>query len=142
MREALPGLTLKAWLLYARRATACKTNARGILVVRREGLPYLLGAVCYELSRDVRFGPILHAEHFVAIDLLHSQRVLETLVTALDAVAGQFGCLAIRAVVHNDCSELTHNFQTRGHALDGVVLARVLPTAGARAAMAERQLGA
>lgn len=124
MREAVPGLTLPAWLAFARRRIGASDDKRGIIVARREGVPHFLGAVCYERSDNVRLGPILRAEHFVAIDLLSPQKVLLALVSGLDVMATRLGCTMIRSVDDAGWPGLKDGLQTCGLVLDGFVFSR------------------
>jgi hypothetical protein len=88
MRAVEPNLQLSAWLGYSRRMTKAKAGARaGIMVARRRGHSLPCGAVHYRLDRNLRYGQLLTAEHFIAIDLLYPHAVLVALFDRL-CVAG------------------------------------------------------
>jgi len=88
MRAVQPDLTLSAWLTYSRRVARAKLGARvGIMVARRRGHSLPCGAVHYRLDSNLRYGQLLTAEHFIAIDLLDPHAVLAALFDRL-CVAG------------------------------------------------------
>jgi hypothetical protein len=100
MRAVEPELKLSAWLSYSRRMTKAKGGARsGIMVARRRGHSLPCGAVHYRLDHNLRYGQLLTAEHFIAIDLLHPHAVLAALFEALDDLATTYGCGAMRSAV-------------------------------------------
>jgi hypothetical protein len=129
MREALPGLTLKVWMAYARRLPSQGRRGRGILVARREGLPQLLGAVHYERGRDLQLGVVLRSEHFVALDLLHPQDIVVALIAGLESVAKDLQCDAIRLVVQQRFAAMAQGFGG-GQQADGLVLTRLVAPRG------------
>ena len=76
MRAVEPDLKLSVWLSYGRRMTLTRRGARaGIMVARRHGHSLPCGAVHYRLDRNLRYGQLLTAEHFIAIDLLYPHAV-------------------------------------------------------------------
>jgi hypothetical protein len=106
MQAAEPDLKLSAWLSYSRRMTKAKIGARaGIMVARRRGHTLPCGAVHYRLDRNLRYGQLLTAEHFIAIDLLYPHAVLTALFEALDGVA-------MRSILHENGHE---NGRDSGH---------------------------
>ena len=120
-----PGLLWSQWDRYARRLVRVSPRAKeGILVARRRGHLMPCGAVCYRLDRDLRYGLMLTAEHFVAIDLLYPQAVLAALAAALDGIADRFGCAAIRSVLHDRDVTVAENLSIVGHSRDGLTLTK------------------
>jgi hypothetical protein len=125
MQAVEPGLQLSAWLAYAKRLTKPKAGLKsGIAVARRRGQTMPCGAVCYRLDRDLRFGSLLTAEHFIALDLLYPQAVLTALFDALDGLAAELRCSAIRSIVHDSRSDVVENLRDAGHRRDGMTLTK------------------
>jgi hypothetical protein len=126
IREAIPGLSLAAWLRFAQAATAARRGSQsGIIVARREGHDFPNGLFCYRVDRDPALGKILVAEHFVAVDLLHPDEVLAALVAELDALGKRLGCKAVRSIVHG--ADVEGGLAQAGHANVGSILGKLLP---------------
>jgi len=129
MRQLDASLSLASWLRYGRRLTGSTAATRsGILVARRNALAHFSGAVCYRRIRHLNDGRMLVAEHFVAMDLLHPDRVLDTLAAALDMVAAAQGCVAIRSVVRIDDRGLLGALRQVGHTSEGLTLTKLVPS--------------
>ncbi len=127
MRAVEPALTLSAWLRYSRRMTRAKAGTRaGIMVARRRGHNLPCGAVHYRLDRNLCYGQMLTAEHFIAIDLLYPHAVLAALFAALDAFAAASGCNAMRAILQDSGSDLLDKLGVAGHRRDGMTLTKSL----------------
>jgi hypothetical protein len=123
VREALPGLDLRAWLRFARRVASPRRAAReGIIVVVRKPRRMPCGLFVYHKEHELGHGPVLVAEHFVAIDLLDSEPVMAALVDELDALAHRLGCTAIRAMVMSQSSQLAGRLHDAGHRPAGEAL--------------------
>jgi len=127
IREAIPGLSLTAWLRFAQSATSARRGGQaGIIVARRQGHEFPSGLFCYRVDPDPELGKILVAEHFVAVDLLHPDDVLAALVAELDALGERLGCKAVRSIVHGDVVE--GGLAQAGHANIGSILGKRLAT--------------
>ena len=125
IREAIPGLSLTAWLRFAQGATGARRNGHaGIIVARRESHDFPSGLFCYRVDPDPALGKILVAEHFVAVDLLHPDDVLASLVGELDALGERLGCKAVRSIVHG--ADVEGGLTQAGHATVGSILGKVL----------------
>ena len=125
MRAVEPDLKLSVWLSYGRRMTLTRRGARaGIMVARRHGHSLPCGAVHYRLDRNLRYGQLLTAEHFIAIDLLYPHAVLAALVQALDLIARNCGCGAMRSILHDSRGDLLDNLSIAGHCQDGMTLTK------------------
>lgn len=125
IREAIPGLSLAAWLRFAQSATSARRSGQaGIIVARRESHDFPSGLFCYRVDPDPALGKILVAEHFVAVDLLHPDDVLAALVAELDALGERLGCKAVRSIVHGEAVE--GGLAQAGHATMGSILGKVL----------------
>ena len=126
IREAIPGLSLTAWLRFAQAATSPRRVANaGIIVARREHHDFPNGLFCYRVDPDPALGKILVAEHFVAVDLLHPADVLAALVDELDALGKRLGCKAVRSIVHRP--DVEGGLALAGHAAMGSILGKALP---------------
>ncbi len=130
IREAIPGLSLSAWLRFAQAATGGRRGCQaGIIVARRNSHDFPSGLFCYRVDLDPRLGKVLVAEHFVAVDLLHPEEVLAALVAELDALGNRLGCKAVHGIVHGADIErdLTQGGLTQaGHAAVGSILGKTL----------------
>jgi hypothetical protein len=125
IREAIPGLSLTAWLRFAQSTTARRPNGQaGIIVARREQHDFPSGLFCYRVDPHPVLGKILVAEYFVALDLLHPDEVLAALVEGLDALGGRLGCKAVRSIVHHP--EVEGGLTQAGHATIGSILGKSL----------------
>ncbi len=132
MREAAPALSLPGWLQYARPVAAAAHPGRaGILVAHRRGATHPVGAVCYRRDRDMRFGVMLTAEHFIAVDLLYPEAVIHALLGALDRVAGTLRCTAIRSIVHGPRAGLIDDLCLSGHVAEGVTFTKKIMASAA-----------
>lgn len=130
VREAIPGLDLRAWLRYARRASAPRRAEReGIIVVVRQPRQLPCGLFVYRCEPELGRGMVLVAEHFVALDLLDPTPVMRALVEELDALARRLGCRAIRAVVLSQASSIAMRLRDAGHRREGETLWKELPGA-------------
>ena len=141
IREAIPGLTLSAWLRFAQNATASTRRSRpaGIIVARRQSHEHPSGLFCYRVDPDPALGKILVAEHFVAVDLLHPDDGLAALVGELDALGQRLGCKAVRGIVHG--ADVEGGLAQAGHANVGSILGKVLTNAPVRLSRPENNLG-
>jgi hypothetical protein len=127
IREAVPGLSLPAWLRFARPlTTARKAGHAGIMAARRVGRTYPCGLFCYRVDHDLERGRVLIAEHFVAIDLLDPRAVLAALVTELEALGKRLGCTAVRSVVHDGTDQVAGWLFAAGHAPEASLLLKPL----------------
>ena len=123
LREAIPGLDLRAWLRFARRAADPKRAGReGIIVVVRAPRTMPCGLFVYRKEDELGHGNVLVAEHFVAVDLLDAEPVMQALIAELDLVAKRLGCGAIRAMVLNPSSATAAQLASAGHRPAGSAL--------------------
>ncbi len=128
VREAIPGLGLRAWLRFARRAADPKRAGReGIIVVVRAPRPMPCGLFVYRKEEELGHGHVLVAEHFVAVDLLDAEPVMQALIAELDLVAKRLGCGAIRAMVLNPASSTAAQLANAGHRPAGGSLWKDIP---------------
>jgi hypothetical protein len=131
IRQVVPTLDLAHWSRFARRfADPKRTAQHGILVARGSLRPFPTGLFCYRREPDLPNGYVLFADHFVAIDLLDPQPIIDAMVAELDALAARLGCHAIRSVVHNDASRVSAGLSAAGHKPEGATLCKQL-TGGA-----------
>ena len=116
VREAIPGLNLRAWLRFARRAADPKRAGRdGIIVVVRAPRTMPGGLFVYRKEAELGHGSVLVAEHFVAVDLLDSAPVMQALIAELDLLAKRLCCGAIRTMVLNPTSSTAALLANAGH---------------------------
>ena len=128
LREAIPGLSLRAWLRFARRAADPRRAGReGIIVVVRAPRPMPCGLFVYHKEEELGHGTVLVAEHFVAVDLLDAEPVMQALIAELDLLAKRLGCGAIRAMVLNPSSATAIQLANAGHRPAGCSLWKDIP---------------
>lgn len=92
-------MTLDAWRRHAARfladAPAANENdawpEAGIVAVRSDD-SYLHGLFCYRIIDDLRAGPTVCAQDFVALGLFQRAEMISTLVAALESIAASHGC--------------------------------------------------
>jgi len=131
VREAMPSLGLKAWLSFAKQLTNPRRSAQeGIMVVQRQPRPLPCGLFLYHREQDLVHGPILVAEHFVAVDVLDPEPVLRALLNALDSLAARLECTAIRTMVLGQSSFVESGLHAAGHRPQGTTLWKPLEHAG------------
>lgn len=128
VREVLPGLDLKAWLRFARNAARRSQSAQsGIVVAYRDQRVFPCGMFTWRREADLAHGPLLVAEHFIAVDVLDPEPVMAALVEALDRLAVQLGCAAIRSVLPGEGALAGANLRAAGHRAQGATLLKKLP---------------
>jgi hypothetical protein len=129
VREAFPALDLPAWLRFARQFTSPRRSAQcGIVAARRMGRAFPCGLFCYRVEHDLKFGKVLIADYFVAVDLLDPASVLAVLLEELDCLAKRLGCQAVRSLVHGPTSDLRGGLHAAGHhPEDALLLLKKVP---------------
>jgi hypothetical protein len=123
IREAMPSLDMRSWTRLARDlADPRRSRRRGILAARRDQRRHASGLLYYRKERDLECGAILIADHFVALDLLDARPVVAALIAALERLAVELRCSAIRSVVHASSADIAHELFSAGHYLEGATL--------------------
>ncbi len=123
LREAIPGLSLQAWLRHAKRlAHPSRARQSGIIVVRRHPRPMPCGLFIYHRADDLTHGAVLVAEHLIAIDLLDAEPAMQVLVGELEALAQRLGCGGIRTIVIGADAPIAGQLHAAGHANAGAAL--------------------
>jgi hypothetical protein len=123
VREVVPTLDLKSWTRISRRiANPRRAGQGGIRVVLRSPRPLPCGLFLYRREYDLAHGPILVAEHMVAVDVLDPQSVMTALVGELEALAERLGCSAIRTMVLGQTSLAASGLYAAGHRPEGATL--------------------
>ena len=126
IREAMPSITLTAWLAFAKPLLNRRAAHTGIIAARRAGRAFPSGLFCYRVDTDLENGRVLIAEHFVAVDLLDPQAVLAALVAELDALGQRLGCDAVRSVVHGNENAVSGGLFAAGHAPEASLMLKPL----------------
>lgn len=128
VRESVAGLDLKTWTTFATRITHPRRGGghSGIVAIRRQGRSLPCGAFLYRCERQLPDGAVLVAEHFVALDVLDPQPVVQALIAELDVLAKRLACTAIRVLVPGDASLLQSGLQAAGHHPRGVALGKTV----------------
>ncbi len=133
VREAVPSLTLKAWVSFARPLTNPRRAAQvGIVAVRRIPRPLPCGLFLYRRETDLAQGTILATEYFVAVDVLDPAPVVLALAHEMDSLAQRLGCAAIRALVRDHAHSVAAGLRAAGLQPEGDMLwKQVAPLAAA-----------
>lgn len=123
LREAIPGLSLRSWLRFARRAGGHgRAGQSGIMVVRRAPRPMPCGLFIWRRDDDLEHGALLVAEHLVGIDLLDPEPVTAVLVRELEALAMRLGCGGIRTMMIRCDAPIAAQLLAAGHAKEGAAM--------------------
>jgi hypothetical protein len=125
MQMAEPQIDLSRWLAYANKLFRRRDGRAGILVARRHIRRFPCGAVCFRIAEDLRYGSVLMAEHFVAVDPIDPHSVLSALASHLDSLAQQLNCGAVRVIAPD--GHATVELRAAGHSGEGVVLLKATP---------------
>lgn len=116
LREQETSVELDAWISFARRVISNpKRMSEGIIVASWAPRKFPCGMVCYRRDNDMELGAVLTAEHFIAVDLLNSSRVLTAMAVELDRIAADLGCAAVRSIIHSEDGELIGRLTDAGH---------------------------
>lgn len=126
IREAMPSISLAAWLAFARPLTGPRATLKGILAVRRDGRAFPCGLFCYRVDCHLQSGRLLIAEHFVAVDLLDPKAVLAALVAELEGLGHRLACDAVRSVVHPGERSVASRLHAAGHAPEAALMLKPL----------------
>jgi hypothetical protein len=130
VREAINTVDLKTWNRIARKiANPKRAGHCGIRVVMRSQRRLPCGLFIYRREVDLAHGPILIAEHMVAVDVLDPQSVMSVLVHELEALAERLGCSAIRTMVFGQASLAASGLYAAGHRPEGATLWKPLEDA-------------
>lgn len=125
VRQTMPGLDLKAWVTFAQRIAHPRRAAQGgIVAVTRRGREMPCGMFLYRCEKQLAAGAVLEAEHFVAMDVLDAEPVMQALIVELDALAERLGCTTIRVLVPGEDSLLRAGLQAAGHRPRAVALVK------------------
>lgn len=123
VREAVPTLDLKTWSRVSKRlANPRRAEQCGIRAVLRSPRQMPCGLFLYRREHDLAHGPILIAEHMVAVDVLDPQPVMSALVRDLEELAERLGCSAIRTMVLGQSALATSGLYAAGHRPEGATL--------------------
>ncbi len=131
LREAIPTLDLKTWTRLSRRlANPRRTGQAGIRVALRSPRLLPCGLFLYRREHDLTHGPILVAEHMVAVDVLDPEPVMSALVRELESLAERLGCTAIRTMVLGQAALAASGLYAAGHRPEGATLWKPIEETG------------
>lgn len=123
VREVVPSLDLKAWNRIARKISNPKrADQAGIRVVLRSSRQMPCGLFLYRREIDLAHGPILVADHMIAVDVIDPESVMQALVADLEALAERLCCSAIRTMVFGQASLAASGLYAAGHRPEGATL--------------------
>lgn len=123
VREVVSGLDLKSWSRMARRlVNARRATHEGIRVILRLPRRLPCGLFLYHREIDLVHGPILVAEHLIAVDVLDPDTVMQALIADLEALAERLGCTATRTMVFGQVTLAASGLYAAGHRPEGAAL--------------------
>ncbi|GBQ82023.1 hypothetical protein AA13595_0802 [Gluconacetobacter johannae DSM 13595] len=134
VRSAFPAMDRSLWMRTARRAARPGPRLRqGMLVARHGAGGFPCGLISFHCDADMRFGRVLTAEHFIVLTFGDDGAVLDAFLPALDALARQARCGAVRTMIPGAAPALRAGLAARGHREAGAVTVRLVadPPAGA-----------
>jgi hypothetical protein len=98
---------------------------------------YVHGLCSYSVTPDLRHGPSLLVDNFIAVDIVHTERARLALIDAMMALARRLGCHAVHLTVpvpgspHESGHSLSSAVLSTGERVDAIRLCKVLvPTEG------------
>jgi hypothetical protein len=139
IRQVVPTLDLAGWMRFARAlVNPRRPELGGIIVATRQPRPFPSGLFCYRQERDLTYGKVLVAEHFVALDLLEPDAVLAALVAELEALGKRFGCHAVRSIVHRSAADVAGGLVAAGHQPEASLLSKPMPPPARRVGAGKR----
>ncbi|RMD61838.1 MAG: hypothetical protein D6826_08905 [Alphaproteobacteria bacterium] len=99
VQTAFPDVTLAEWAAFAKRLLdENNPPGTGILSVLSER-DYIAGLAVHHVERDLRHGPALIADHFIALDLFGRGAVVQALAEALETLARGYDCNAVHILI-------------------------------------------
>jgi len=124
IQAAWPGIDLDSWKSFVRSFRADYTAGQSDVVALRNPGGYLCGILAYRRDWDLRAGPILTAQLFIAIDLLNSSRTIGALIEAVEARAFQLGCTGIQVRLCKEQAQLASCLNALGLSCEASVFSR------------------
>jgi hypothetical protein len=122
-----PAIDFAAWKRLVRPMLRLAPSARqGVMIARRTGQRFPCGLVWYRRERDLGHGPVLWAEHFIAMDLLDPTPVVAALVKELEDLAQRLGCKVVRSVAHRRSTTVCAGLLAAGHQQGGVLFQKTV----------------
>lgn len=98
---------------------------------------YVHGLCSYSVTPDLRHGPSLLVDNFIAVDIVHTERARLALIDAMVALARRLGCNAVHLTVpvpgspHETRQSYSSAVLAAGERVDAIRLCKVLvPTEG------------
>jgi len=132
----MPGVSLDRWRSFARERIRSRQNRpSGIQSVVTEQ-NYIAGLSSYRVGDDLCHGPVMVAEHFVALDLFDRAAVVHALAEFLEDLGRQHGCRCVHTHIldsgqhwQGPANCAASILQARGHAVKSMRLCKSLEAA-------------
>lgn len=135
IQTIVPSISLEHWSDFVRlvnRPQAPQARQAGIMTVQSER-GYIHGLFCYTVGVDLRHGPVLSIENFVALDLVERELAVKALVNAMEKMAHRLDCRAIHVHLPDELvlppesrQWLLSIFERAGHTVETVRLCKHL----------------
>ena len=131
VQASLPSVDLEQWRDFAGQLIGDGApDTTGILSVLTEQ-GYIAGLSIYRVEPSLAHGPVLIADHFMALDLFNRAAVVNVLADVLEDLARRRGCTALHTHIPEkdgvwrgpaDC--LVSILRNRGHAIESLRLCK------------------
>ncbi len=131
VQAALPSVDLEQWRHFAGQLICPEApDNTGILSVLTEQ-GYIAGLSIYRIEPSLAHGPVLIADHFMALDLFNRAAVVNALADFLEDLARRRGCTALHThipekdgVWQGPADGLVSILRDRGHAIESLRLCK------------------
>ncbi|MFQ6017175.1 MAG: hypothetical protein ACE5KF_03180 [Kiloniellaceae bacterium] len=131
VQAALPEVSLGDWRDFAAPLVSPKAQPdAGIITVISER-DYIAGLCSYHIAHDLRHGPALIADHFLALDLFDQRAVVHALAEAIESLAKDRLCTAIHTNLPETGAKISDGWLirllgNRGHRIESLRMCKVL----------------
>lgn len=121
-----PALSMDEWRRYARALIAAADPVRGVMTAQHGG--YIRGLFCHWSECSLHHGDTLIVDNLTVMDLFYPNGAAQALIEAMEAMAGQFNCRAIRTLLPDQLPQALHGrLEAQGHRMSEVVLCKAMP---------------
>jgi hypothetical protein len=129
-----PALSLEAWEEYATGILQVGADGSGGIMTLQNPRGLIAGLFVYRIEEVPDHGRTLVAEDFVALDIIDSEVVAESLADALEQVAREHGCQAVHTSI--TCNggpgsrRVVDLMRRLGHHVESFRMCKPLPATG------------
>ncbi|GAB6967357.1 hypothetical protein JCM25156A_13940 [Komagataeibacter kakiaceti JCM 25156] len=103
IRLSFPHITMREWTRIGRRmARAGKRAREGILVAHYGEARPPCAMATFRRGFDLYSGDTLSADYIIALSYAHKQQIIDALIPAMETLAREMGCRAIRTFSYSN----------------------------------------